>query len=136
MSHSQPISIIPPVIRNANRGERSCRYLFATAARAVVFVRYADRRYAGKAWSLLSLSSSSRKIPTAISPYYIASGGGSVAAGFAVHDTMGTSVATTIAMGFTGSMATFLLMADQTAGAAQMRRPLPPAAGKRGRVLF
>jgi ATP-dependent Clp protease protease subunit len=49
--------------------------------------------------------------PTQDINLYIASGGGSITAGFAIHDTMKLiqpDVAT-IAMGMTGSMATFLL---------------------------
>jgi len=67
----------------------------------------------------------------------LASGGGSVTAGFAVHDTMRhiSCEVATIAMGFTGSMATFLL----AAGTKGKRFALPnatihfhPAAGSVG----
>jgi ATP-dependent Clp protease, protease subunit len=129
-------SLIPTVIENTNRGERGFDIYSRLLRERIIFLNMPiDDTLASLAVAqLLFLQSedSDRDIYM-----YIASGGGSITAGFAIHDTMkhiSCDVAT-IAMGFTGSMATFLL----ASGTKGKRFALPnatihfhPAAGNVG----
>ena len=137
MSHSQPSSyLIPTVVENTNRGERGFDIYSRLLRERIIFVNtQVDDTLAGLVVAeLLFLQSED---PDRDIYMYITSGGGSVTAGFAIHDTMrhiSPDVAT-IAMGFTGSMATFLL----AAGTKGKRFALPnatihfhPAAGNVG----
>jgi ATP-dependent Clp protease protease subunit len=137
MSDLAPQSnLIPTVIENTNRGERGFDIYSRLLRERIIFINHQvdDTLASLVVAQLLFLQSedSDRDIYM-----YIASGGGSITAGFAIHDTMkhiSCDVAT-IAMGFTGSMATFLL----AAGTKAKRFALPnatihfhPAAGNVG----
>lgn len=102
--------MIPTVVENTNRGERGFDIYSRLLRDRIIFVNQPiDDAIAGLIVAqLLFLQSED---PDRDVFMYIASGGGSVTAGLAIHDTMrhiGPDVAT-IAMGMTGSMATFLL---------------------------
>lgn len=128
--------MIPTVIENTNRGERGFDIYSRLLRERIIFVnQQIDDTIAGLVVAeLLFLQSED---PDRDIFMYITSGGGSVTAGFAIHDTMrhiSPDVAT-IAMGFTGSMATFLL----ASGTKGKRFSLPsatihfhPAAGQVG----
>ncbi len=102
--------MIPTVIENTNRGERGFDIYSRLLRDRIIFINVPiDDTLAGLVVAqLLFLQSED---PERDIYMYIASGGGSITAGLAIHDTMkniGPDVAT-IAMGMTGSMATFLL---------------------------
>lgn len=125
MAREHPIAhMIPTVIENTNRGERGFDIYSRLLRDRIIFINVPiDDTLAGLVVAqLLFLQSED---PERDVYMYIASGGGSITAGFAVHDTMrniGPDVAT-IAMGMTGSMATFLL----AAGTPGKRFALPNA---------
>lgn len=111
MSHDRPIAgLIPTVIENTNRGERGFDIYSRLLRDRIIFINIPiDDTLAGLVVAqLLFLQSED---PDRDINMYIASGGGSITAGFAIHDTMKhiKSDVATIAMGMTGSMATFLL---------------------------
>jgi ATP-dependent Clp protease protease subunit len=128
--------MIPTVIENTNRGERGFDIYSRLLRERIIFINQPiDDALAGLVVAqLLFLQSED---PDRDISMYISSGGGSITAGFAMHDTMrhiSCDVAT-IAMGFTGSMATFLL----ASGTKGKRFALPnatvhfhPAAGNVG----
>jgi ATP-dependent Clp protease protease subunit len=111
MVHERPSAhMIPTVIENTNRGERGFDIYSRLLRDRIIFINVPiDDTLAGLVVAqLLFLQSED---PERDIYMYIASGGGSITAGLAIHDTMkniGPDVAT-IAMGMTGSMATFLL---------------------------
>lgn len=111
MSNFKPESyMIPTVIENTNRGERGFDIYSRLLRERIIFINQPiDDALAGLVVAqLLFLQSEDADRDISM---YISSGGGSITAGFAMHDTMrhiSCDVAT-IAMGFTGSMATFLL---------------------------
>ncbi len=128
--------MIPTVIENTNRGERGFDIYSRLLRERIIFINQPiDDALAGLVVAqLLFLQSED---PDRDISMYISSGGGSITAGFAIHDTMRhiSSDVATIAMGFTGSMATFLL----TSGTKGKRFALPnatvhfhPAAGNVG----
>jgi ATP-dependent Clp protease protease subunit len=128
--------LVPTVIENTNRGERGFDIYSRLLRERIIFINQPiDDALAGLVVAqLLFLQSED---PDRDISMYISSGGGSITAGFAMHDTMrhiSCDVAT-IAMGFTGSMATFLL----ASGTKGKRFALPnatvhfhPAAGNVG----
>ncbi|HEX6506318.1 MAG TPA: ATP-dependent Clp protease proteolytic subunit [Chloroflexota bacterium] len=102
--------MIPTVIENTNRGERGFDIYSRLLRDRIIFINVPiDDTMAGLVVAqLLFLQSEDPERDIFV---YIASGGGSITAGLAIHDTMkniGPDVAT-IAMGMTGSMATFIL---------------------------
>jgi len=108
--HHPSFHLIPTVIETTNRGERGSDIYSRLLRDRIIFINSEiDDMLAGLVVAqLLFLQSED---PNRDINLYIASGGGSVTAGFAIHDTMNLirpDVAT-IAMGMTGSMATFLL---------------------------
>jgi ATP-dependent Clp protease, protease subunit len=125
MNDSRPTSyMIPTVVENTNRGERGFDIYSRLLRDRIIFINQPiDDALAGLVVAqLLFLQSEAADRDVNL---YIASGGGSITAGFAIHDTMrhiGPEVAT-IAMGMTGSMATFLL----AAGTKGKRFALPNA---------
>ena len=111
MSAERPSSyLIPTVIENTNRGERGFDIFSRLLRDRIIFInQQIDDALAGLVVAqLLFLQSEDADRDIYM---YIDSGGGSITAGFAVHDTMKhvSCDVTTIAMGMTGSMATFLL---------------------------
>ena len=125
MSHFKPEGyMIPTVIENTNRGERGFDIYSRLLRERIIFINQPiDDALAGLVVAqLLFLQSED---PDRDISMYISSGGGSITAGFAMHDTMRhiSCEVATIAMGFTGSMATFLL----TAGTKGKRFALPNA---------
>ncbi|MBV9279261.1 MAG: ATP-dependent Clp protease proteolytic subunit [Chloroflexi bacterium] len=116
--------LIPTVIENTNRGERGFDIYSRLLRDRIIFINQPiDDTLAGLVVAqLLFLQSED---PESDVSMYIASGGGSVTAGFAIHDTMRhiSPEVATIAMGMTGSMATFLL----TSGTKGKRYALPSA---------
>ncbi len=125
MTHERPTAhMIPTVIENTNRGERGFDIYSRLLRDRIIFINVPiDDTLAGLVVAqLLFLQSEDPERDVFM---YIASGGGSITAGLAIHDTMrniGPDVAT-IAMGMTGSMATFLL----AAGTPGKRFSLPNA---------
>jgi ATP-dependent Clp protease protease subunit len=111
-----PTALIPTVVENTNRGERGFDIYSRLLRERIIFISVpVDDAMAGLVVAqLLFLQSED---PDRDVQMYIASGGGSITAGMAIHDTMKhikPDVAT-IAMGMTGSMAT-LILASGTAG--------------------
>jgi ATP-dependent Clp protease protease subunit len=109
-------ALIPTVVENTNRGERGFDIYSRLLRERIIFISVTvDDAVAGLVVAqLLFLQSED---PDRDVQMYIASGGGSITAGMAIHDTMKhikPDVAT-IAMGMTGSMAT-LILASGTAG--------------------
>jgi ATP-dependent Clp protease, protease subunit len=109
-------ALIPTVVENTNRGERGFDIYSRLLRERIIFISITvDDAVAGLVVAqLLFLQSED---PDRDVQMYIASGGGSITAGMAIHDTMKhikPDVAT-IAMGMTGSMAT-LILASGTAG--------------------
>jgi ATP-dependent Clp protease protease subunit len=116
--------MIPTVIENTNRGERGFDIYSRLLRDRIIFINHTiDDTLSGLVVAqLLFLQSED---PDRDVSMYIASGGGSITAGLAIHDTMrniGPDVAT-IAMGMAGSMATLLL----TSGTKGKRYALPNA---------
>jgi ATP-dependent Clp protease, protease subunit len=107
-------NLIPTVIENTNRGERGFDIYSRLLRERIIFINQPiDDTLAGLVVAqLLFLQSED---PDRDIMMYIASGGGSITAGFAIHDTMKhiTPEVATIAMGMTGSMATFLLCSGE-----------------------
>ncbi|MGH2449081.1 MAG: ATP-dependent Clp protease proteolytic subunit [Chloroflexota bacterium] len=107
-------TIIPTVIENTNRGERGFDIYSRLLRERIIFIdKPIDDTLAGLIIAqLLFLQSEDADRDINM---YIASGGGSITAGFSIHDTMHhiSSAVATIAMGMTGSMATFLLAAGE-----------------------
>jgi ATP-dependent Clp protease, protease subunit len=111
MSTSHPsLHVVPSVVETTPRGERGFDLYSRLLRDRIIFVNAPiDDTLAGLVVAqLLFLESED---PHQDVNLYIASGGGSVTAGFAIHDTMKLIKpdVSTIAMGMTGSMATFLL---------------------------
>lgn len=125
MSGTHPrAQLIPTVVENTNRGERGFDIYSRLLRDRIIFIdKPIDDTLASIVIAeLLFLQSED---PDRDVSLYIASGGGSITAGFAIHDTMKhikPDVAT-IAMGMTGSMATFLL----ASGTPGKRYALPNA---------
>jgi ATP-dependent Clp protease protease subunit len=117
MSEKWPhAALIPTVVENTNRGERGFDIYSRLLRERIIFISVTvDDAVAGLVVAqLLFLQSED---PDRDVQMYIVSGGGSITAGMAIHDTMKhikPDVAT-IAMGMTGSMAT-LILASGTAG--------------------
>jgi ATP-dependent Clp protease, protease subunit len=102
--------LIPTVVENTNRGERGFDIYSRLLRERIIFVSQTidDALAMLVVAQLLFLQSED---PDRDINLYLHSGGGSITAGFAIHDTMrhlSCDVAT-IAMGMTGSMATFIL---------------------------
>ncbi|MGI8824881.1 MAG: ATP-dependent Clp protease proteolytic subunit [Chloroflexota bacterium] len=111
MPEERPVAqLIPTVIENTNRGERGFDIYSRLLRERIVFVNHQvdDTLASLIVAQLLFLQSED---PERDINMYITSGGGSITAGFAIHDTMKniSPEVATIAMGMTGSMATFLL---------------------------
>jgi ATP-dependent Clp protease protease subunit len=125
--------LVPTVIENTNRGERGFDIYSRLLRERIIFIndQIDDALGSLVVAQLLFLQSEE---PEADINLFIMSPGGSITAGFAIHDTMrdlSCDVATT-AMGLVGSMATFLL----ASGTKGKRYALPnsiihfhPAAG-------
>lgn len=115
MSATRPTAqMIPTVVENTNRGERGFDIYSRLLRDRIIFIdKPIDDTLASIVIAeLLFLQSED---PDRDVNLYIASGGGSITAGFAIHDTMKhiKPEVATIAMGMTGSMATFLLASGQ-----------------------
>lgn len=125
MSDSRPVAqMIPTVVENTNRGERGFDIYSRLLRERIIFINQSidDTLASLVVAQLLFLQSED---PDRDINIYINSGGGSITAGFAMHDTMrhlSCDVAT-IAMGMTGSMATFVL----ASGTKGKRYALPNA---------
>jgi ATP-dependent Clp protease, protease subunit len=107
-------ALIPTVVENTNRGERGFDIYSRLLRERIIFINVpVDDNMAGLVVAqLLFLQSEDADRDIQM---YIASGGGSITAGMAIHDTMKhikPDVAT-IAMGMTGSMATLLLASGE-----------------------
>jgi ATP-dependent Clp protease protease subunit len=116
--------LVPTVIENTNRGERGFDIYSRLLRERIIFIneQIDDALASLVVAQLLFLQSEE---PNADINLFIMSPGGSVTAGFAIHDTMrdlSCDVATT-AMGLVGSMATFLL----ASGTPGKRYALPNA---------
>jgi ATP-dependent Clp protease protease subunit len=116
--------LIPTVVENTNRGERGFDIYSRLLRERIIFVNQPidDTLASLVTAQLLFLAAEDADRDISM---YINSGGGSITAGLAMHDTMKLiqpDVAT-IAMGMTGSMATFLL----ASGTAGKRYALPNA---------
>lgn len=125
MSRTDPLAgLIPTVVENTNRGERGFDIYSRLLRERIIFISIpVDDTMAGLVVAqLLFLQSED---PDRDVQMYIASGGGSITAGMAIHDTMKhiKPEVATIAMGMTGSMATLLL----AAGTHGKRYSLPNA---------
>ena len=118
------MSMIPMVINNHGRGERAFDIYSLLLKERIIFLGQTieDQMANVIVAQLLYLNSQDSKRQIDL---YIHSGGGSVYAGMAIYDAMQmiSAPVSTVAMGFTGSMATFLL----TAGAKGKRYALPQA---------
>jgi len=111
MSQARPAAyMIPTVIENTNRGERGFDIYSRLLRDRIIFINHEidDTLASLVVAQLLFLQSEDTERDIYM---YISSGGGSITAGLAIHDTMRniSPEVTTIAMGMTGSMATFLL---------------------------
>ena len=123
MSQTIPTrGMIPTVIENTPRGERGFDIFSRLLRERIIFISHQidDTLASLVVAQLLFLQSED---PDRDVNMYIASGGGSITAGLAIHDTMRniSPDVNTIAMGMTGSMATFLLCS----GTAGKRYALP-----------
>jgi ATP-dependent Clp protease protease subunit len=102
--------LIPTVVENTNRGERGFDIYSRLLRERIIFIQQPidDALASLVVAQLLFLQSED---PQRDINMYIHSGGGSITAGFAIHDTMRhiSADVATIAMGMTGSMATFLI---------------------------
>ena len=118
------MSVVPMVVDNHGRGERAYDIYSLLLKERIVFLGQGiDDQIANVIVApLLYLNSQDQKRQIDL---YIQSGGGSVYAGMAIYDAMQmiSAPVSTVAMGFTGSMATFLL----TCGAKGKRFALPQA---------
>ena len=118
------MSMIPMVIDNHGRGERAFDIYSLLLKERIIFLGQTieDQMANVIVAQLLYLNSQDQKRQIDL---YIHSGGGSVYAGMAIYDAMQmiSAPVSTVAMGFTGSMATFLL----TSGATGKRYALPQA---------
>jgi ATP-dependent Clp protease, protease subunit len=118
------MNLVPMVVEQSSRGERSFDIFSRLLRERVVFVNgpIDDQTSALVCAQLLFLESENPKKPIDL---YINSPGGVVTSGFAIYDTMQyikSPVATTC-MGFAASMGSFLLMA----GEKGLRTSLPNA---------
>ncbi|MBV9995403.1 MAG: ATP-dependent Clp protease proteolytic subunit [Caulobacteraceae bacterium] len=108
------MNLVPMVVEETSRGERSFDIFSRLLRERVVFVNGAieDNLAAVVCAQLLFLESENPKKQIDM---YINSPGGSVTAGFAVYDTMQyiKSPVATVCMGFAASMGSFLLMAGE-----------------------
>src|SRR5437868_13915587 len=110
MSIDRPAAqLIPTVVENTNRGERGFDIYSRLLRERIIFINIPidDTLASLVVAQLLFLQSEDSDRDVSM---YISSGGGSITAGFAIHDTMrqlSCDVAT-IALGMTGSTATFL----------------------------
>ena len=104
------MSLIPMVVDNHGRGERAFDIYSLLLKERIVFLGQTieDQMANVIVAQLLYLNSLDQKRQIDL---YIQSGGGSVYAGMAIYDAMQmiSAPVSTVAMGFTGSMATFLL---------------------------
>lgn len=102
--------LIPTVVENTNRGERGFDIYSRLLRERIIFINVPidDTLASLVTAQLLFLAAED---PDRDISMYINSGGGSITAGLAIHDTMKLiqPEVATIAMGMTGSMATFLL---------------------------
>jgi ATP-dependent Clp protease, protease subunit len=102
--------LIPTVVENTSRGERGFDIYSRLLRERIIFINQPidDAIASLVVAQLLFLQSEDGERDINM---YIHSGGGSITAGFAIHDTMRhiSAEVATIAMGMTGSMATFLL---------------------------
>ena len=118
------MSLIPMVVDNHGRGERAFDIYSLLLKERIIFLgqQIEDQMANVLVAQLLYLNSLDQKRQIDL---YIQSGGGSVYAGMAIYDAMQmiSAPVSTVAMGFTGSMATFLL----TCGAKGKRYALPQA---------
>lgn len=118
------MSLIPMVVDNHGRGERAFDIYSLLLKERIVFLGQTieDQMANVIVAQLLYLNSQDQRKQIDL---YIQSGGGSVYAGMAIYDAMQmiSAPVSTVSMGFTGSMATFLL----TAGAKGKRYALPQA---------
>ncbi len=118
------MSLIPMVVDNHGRGERAFDIYSLLLKERIVFLGQTieDQMANVIVAQLLYLNSLDQKRQIDL---YIQSGGGSVYAGMAIYDAiqMISAPVSTVAMGFTGSMATILL----TCGAKGKRYALPQA---------
>ena len=118
------MSLIPMVVDNHGRGERAFDIYSLLLKERIIFLgqQIEDQMANVIVAQLLYLNSLDQKRQIDL---YIQSGGGSVYAGMAIYDAMQmiSAPVSTVAMGFTGSMATFLL----TCGAKGKRYALPQA---------
>lgn len=116
------MSMIPMVIDNHGRSERAFDIYSLLLKERIIFLgsTIEDQMANVIVAQLLYLNSQDQKRQIDL---YIHSGGGSVYAGMAIYDAMQmiSAPVSTVSMGFTGSMATFLL----TAGAKGKRYALP-----------
>ena len=108
------MNLVPTVVEQSSRGERSFDIFSRLLRERIVFVNgpIEDGMAAVVCAQLLFLESENPKKPIDM---YINSPGGVVTAGFAIYDTMQyikSQVATTC-MGFAASMGSFLLMAGE-----------------------
>jgi ATP-dependent Clp protease protease subunit len=108
--HNPSLHLVPTVIETTNRGERGFDLYSRLLRERIIFVNgpIDDAMASLVVGQLLYLQADD---PNADINMYITSGGGSITAGLAIHDTMKLiqpDIAT-IALGMTGSMATFLL---------------------------
>lgn len=118
------MSLIPMVVDNHSRGERAFDIYSLLLKERIIFLgqQIEDQMANVIVAQLLYLNSQDQKRQIDL---YIQSGGGSVYAGMAIYDAMQmiSAPVSTVSMGFTGSMATFLL----TCGAKGKRFALPQA---------
>lgn len=118
------LHIVPNVVESTPRGERGFDLYSRLLRDRIIFLNAPiDDTLGGLVVAqLLFLEAED---PDRDINLYIASGGGSITAGFAIHDTMKLirPDVSTIAMGMTGSMATFLL----ASGTPGKRLALPNA---------
>jgi ATP-dependent Clp protease, protease subunit len=116
--------LVPMVLDNAGGAERAFDIYSLLLKERIVFLNGEVNEVSANlvVAQLLYLSSVNGKLPINL---YIQSPGGVVYAGMAIHDTMRmiSAPVSTLALGFTGSMATFLL----SAGAPGKRYALPHA---------
>ena len=116
--------LVPTVVENTNRGERGFDIYSRLLRERIIVIndQIDDARASLVVAQLLFLQSEGADQDISL---YIMSPGGSITAGFAIHDTMRdiSCDVTTVAIGLVGSMATLVL----AAGAPGKRLALPNA---------
>ena len=133
------MSLVPYVVEQTNRGERSYD-IFSRLLNDRIIILSEEVNDANAALIVAQLLYLEAQDPDKDIQFYINSPGGAVTAGMAIHDTMQYIKAdvSTICIGMAASMAAFLL----SAGAKGKRMALPnaeimihqPAAGTQGKV--